>query len=305
MKTHIAFVLLGALALPAAAAPPRPDADRFIAAQGWKKHAHFRPVAMPATDIVPIMYFGAGAAGPSCALLASGAPSPVFIPMLGPAPGQRYPQCARITDASAFAAGGKHYLVFELLNRDARAEKAVVYFYVSKDASGQYAPDVKLNAAAASAAVIAAAAQGRRVGVPDGARLARLALLHAAAPGMTYLHADSISDGVRTLAPFADQGHTRCDFVSEAGGRIVRIGHDVFAEGDQCVDVLATSQFERAGTTYFLAMFKGLRKKRMAVISVTRANVVTAEKHLAALATDNVKMTEMRSVKNYLRTKLK
>ena len=305
MKTPIAFVLLGALALPAAAAPSRPDADQFIAAQGWKKHPHYRPVAMPATDIVPIMYFAAGAAGASCGLLASSAPSPVFIPMLGPAPGQAYPQCARITDASAFEAGGRQYLVFELLNRDARAEKAIVYFYVFKNASGNYAADDQLNAAASSAGIAAAAATGRPAGAAPGVRLARLARLQAAAPGMTYLQGDSLFDGGRTFAPFADKGHTRCDFVSEAGGRIVRIGHDVFAEGDQCIDVLSTSQFERAGTTYFLAMFKGLRKKRMAVISVTRGNVVTAEKKLAALATDNVKMTEMRSVKDYLRTKLK
>lgn len=139
-----------------------------------------------------------------------------------------------------------------------------------------------------------------------------LALAACAAPALPAIAAtpqsmapiapDSIVSGERRFMPFQDAGHTQCTFVIDVPGKVEKFDHTLFAKGDTCTEVLASTKFERAGTTYFVTMFKGLSRKHLAVFSVSKANKIAPEKQLAIKARDNAKMTTMRSVRVYLET---
>lgn len=134
--------------------------------------------------------------------------------------------------------------------------------------------------------------------------LAALAAASLAAPAVTMapLAPESIVSGDRRYMPFQDSGHTLCTFVIDVAGNVEKFDHTLFAKGDTCTEVLASTKFERAGATYFVSMFKGLTRKHLAVISVSKANKVAAEKQLALKARDNAKLTTMRSVRLYLQS---
>lgn len=132
--------------------------------------------------------------------------------------------------------------------------------------------------------------------------LVALAAPALAAPAVTMapLAPESIVSGDRRFMPFQDTGHTLCTFVIDVAGTVEKFDHTLFAKGDSCTEVLASTKFERAGATYFVSMFKGLTRKHLAVISVSKANKVAAEKQLAIKARDNARLTTMRSVRVYL-----
>jgi len=69
--------------------------------------------------------------------------------------------------------------------------------------------------------------------------------------------------------------------------------------------VLATSKFAKGDKTYYMTMFRGLTQKRMAIVSISKTNVITPEKELAALASAKAPMTDMRSVRMLLLPHLK
>lgn len=124
----------------------------------------------------------------------------------------------------------------------------------------------------------------------------------AASPAsiMAPLAPESIVSGERRYVPFQDAGHTLCTFVIDIAGKVEKFEHTLFAKGDSCTEVLASTKFERGGATYFVSMFKGLTRKHLAVFSVSKGNKVAAEKQLALKAGANAKMTTMRSVRMYL-----
>lgn len=126
----------------------------------------------------------------------------------------------------------------------------------------------------------------------------------AAAPVSTMapLAPESIVSGERRYVPFQDSSHTLCTFVIDIAGKVEKFDHTLFAKGDSCTEVLASTKFERGGATYFVTMFKGLTRKHLAVFSVSKGNQIAAEKQLALKAGENAKMTTMRSVRMYIET---
>lgn len=288
------FLLAALCSIPSAASAGVPDAAAYIAARGWTPYKQHKPLRMPVRDIVPVMYIAKGDTVPSCGLLFQGKGASVFIDVLGPEEAGGFPQCLSIDDAAAFELDKKQYLVFEIVNRDTRDDTYRQFFYVYKDGAGQYLKDVTLQDATDPGF------RGKTKGAAEGVKLAKAALIRKLAPGMALLGRDSIYSETGTYAVLEDKRGARCAFVFEKAGSIFKFDHAAFSGADKCTDILATSKFDKNGKTYFMTMFKGLKQKRLAIVSISKSNVIVPEKELAALAGAKASLTDMRSVRMFI-----
>ena len=301
LKCTLLLAMFGVIPAISGAAPL--DIAAFIKERGWTGAKIIAPFKMPVNDIVPVMYFTKTGA-PACGLLSQSKSGASFIEMLGPDPSTGWPQCMGINDVAAFDIDNKKYLVFELANRDTREDTHREFFYVYKDRAGVYTAD-KMPGIDTPAEGARPLFKGRAKGALEGVRLAKAAFIKRAAAGLALVQRDSIYADTAAYAVFADQTHTKCAFVLQSGSMVSKFDHTLFSNADACTDTLATSKFDKGGKTYYMTMFRGLKQKRMAIVSVTNANVITAEKELAALAAANAPMTDMRSVRMFLLPYLK
>lgn len=300
MKLYDILLLVAAfVAFPDTAVAAPPDAAAFIKARGWTAAKPAKPLKMPADDIVPVVYFADTSGSAGCGLLAQDKGETSFIEMLGPKPNAGWPQCTGINDVASFKMDKKHYLVFEITHRETQKHVYPDYFYVFKNSVGGYTLDDKIGPEVPAKAT-PPLFKGKAKGALEGVRLAKAALIQRAASGMALVRRDSLYADTAAYAVFGDQRHTKCVFILQTGGVLSKIDHTAFASGDACIETLATSRFDKNGKTYYMTMFRGLKQKRMAIVSVTKDNVITAERELAAQATAKAPLTDMRSVRMFL-----
>lgn len=283
------------------AAAAAPDAAAYIAARGWRPYEQHKPLPRPAADIAPVLYFAPGDTAPSCGLLSQGKGAPAFIDVLRPERPGGFPQCLAIDAAAAFSLDKNPYLVFEIVNRDSKTDTYRQYFYVYKNSAGAWVKDEELHLALARSRN-APGFREKLKGVADGVRLAKASFIRKSMPGMTLSPRDSIYTDSASYAVLEDKAARQCAFVLEKAGTLFRFDHTTFAGGDKCTDVLATSKFNEKGKIYFMTMFKGVKQKRLAIVSVSQSNAVTAEKELAALALAKASLTDMRSVRMFIQS---
>lgn len=281
------------------------NVPQFIAQQAWTPYAP-RSVALPSSEVAVVTYFAKGATAPSCGLLTQASSAPEFIEILSPEPGAGFPQCLTINDVAQFELDKKKYLVFEYINRDTKEDFYREYFYVYKDAAGHYVADKELNNSAAYPESVRASANGPNPPrAKDGVKRAKGTLISKIVPSMSFLARDFLLDDTRAFAVFQDKAKEKCNFVLDSGTKPAIFGHEIFSEGDKCSEILASSKLDKDGKTYYLAMFKGAAKNRLAVISVNKENAIVAEKDAAIATTKHTKLTDMKSAKTALLTNLK
>ena len=89
----------------------------------------------------------------------------------------------------------------------------------------------------------------------DGVKAARAAYLGKAFAQWRFLERDFISDIASSFAILENKKNQQCLFVAEAGAVPVSLNHTEYAPASKCSSVLASSRLDKAGTTYYLAMF--------------------------------------------------
>lgn len=286
-------------------ASPPVDVAQYVAQRGWRTNPVKAP-AIPAADIATVSYLKQGSSVPSCGLLAQGPRGPAFIEVLTAPDDDDYPHCVLIQDAAAFELNKKKYLVFEYISRDTRDDLYRSYFFVYKDAAGGYVADRELNDSDAADDAVEYHNIGKIAPhAAEGARRARAFSVGKTLPGAAFLGRDFVTDGNTSLAIFHDKSKEACTFVVDTGGEPARYGHELFAEGDKCASVLASSKLLKAGTTYYLALFKGASKNHLAVISVKDDRSANPEKQLALAAGSKGKVATVKDAKAAIESALK
>lgn len=234
-----------------------PDVSKYAAQQGWTSVKTYIPT-LRVNDIVPVLFTAKGDVAPSCGLLAHTAAGTEFFEMMSPENGAGFPQCLTISDVAAFELRNRRYLVIEYIDRDTVEDFYRGYFYLYRDADGRYVADSELNDSTVWTEPVRASRD--RFDTPraqEGIKRAKGTLLAKAVPGMRFLGRDFIAGKTSAFAAFHDPSNDRCTFLVDAGGKPISYGHELFAHGDKCKSVLASAKMERAGTTYYLALFKG------------------------------------------------
>ena len=283
---------------------PSPDVSKYVAQQGWSL-AKAKSPTLPVSDIAPVVYTARGDFAPSCGLLAQTAAGTEFFEMLSPEEGAGFPQCLAVNDAAAFELRNRQYLVFEYINRDTKEDFYRQYFYVYRDSTGRYMADKELNDSAVWTESLRASPNS--VNAPlaqEGVRRAKGILLSKAVPGMQFLEREFMAGKTSTFAAFHDKSNEKCAFVVDVGAKPVIFGHELFAGGDKCKTVLAAGKMDHAGTTYYLALFKGSTRNHVGVVSVADNNTVAAESKRAIAAAKKSTLVDMKTVKAALKSAL-
>jgi hypothetical protein len=262
-------------------------------------------VASPVPGIVSLMYFSKGASGPSCALLLEGATAPALLELSSSDPGETYPECMGIIDAAGFKLVGREYVVFQYQTRETREDIINRYRYVVKDRSGRYQDADELNNT--EAPISASPVKGPGDNTPrarEGVAFARTIMARQSMPGTALQTRDYVVDGVRSFAIFQDKARSACTFVVDDGTRSFRYAHTLFAAGDTCTTILAAGKLEYRGATYYIAMFRGTSRVRLAIASVGATGTVTSNDALAIAATSSSLKT-MKEAKSAIATALR
>jgi hypothetical protein len=244
------------------------------------------------------LYTAKGDAAPSCGLLAHTASGTEFFEMLSSDQEAGFPQCLTISDAAAFDLRNRHYVVVEYIIRDTVEDFYRQYFYLYRDAAGRYIPDGELNDSTVWTEPLRASRDS--IDAPrarEGVRRAKGTLLAKAVPGMRFLGREFMAGKNSAFAAFYDKASDRCAFLVDAGGKNATFGHELFAKGDKCESVLASGKMERAGRTYYLALFKGVSRNHLAVVSVAPSNDIAAETSLALSAERKSTLLDLRAAK--------
>ncbi|GGB94922.1 hypothetical protein [Pseudoduganella buxea] len=281
-----------------------PDVSKYAAQQGWTLVKSNTP-KLPVSDITPVLYTAKGDAAPSCGLLAHTAAGTEFFELMSPEKGAGFPQCLLINDAAAFEVRSRQYLVVEYIARDTVEDFYRQYFYLYRDPAGRYIPDSELNDAVVWTEPVLASRDG--IDVPraqEGVRRARGTLLSKTVPGMRFLGREFMAGKNSSFAVFQDRANSKCVFLVDVGAKPATYGHELFAKGDKCESVLASGKMERAGTTYYLALFKGVVRNHLGIVSVGPNNVVAAETGLAIAVGKKSKLADLKSAKEALKLSL-
>ncbi len=281
-----------------------PDVSKYAAQQGWTSVKSNTP-KLPVSDITPVLYTAKGDAAPSCGLLAHTAAGTEFFELMSPEKGAGFPQCLQINDAAAFEVRSRQYLVVEYVARDTVEDFYRQYFYLYRDPAGRYIPDSELNDAVVWTEPVLASRDG--IDAPraqEGVRRARGTLLSKTVPGMRFLGREFMVGKNSSFAVFLDKANSKCVFLVDVSARPATYGHELFAKGDKCESVLASGKMERAGTTYYLALFKGVVRNYLGIVSVGPNNVVAAEAGLAAAVDKKSKLADLKTAKEALKLSL-
>lgn len=281
-----------------------PNVSQYVTQQGWSLVKSKAPM-LPVSDIAPVVYTAKGDFAPSCGLLAQTAASTEFFEMLSPEQGTGFPQCLAINDVAAFELRNRQYLVFEYINRDTKEDFYRQYFYLYRDPAGRYVVDSELNDSAVWTDSLRASPNS--VNPPraqEGVRRAKGTLLSKAVPGMQFLEREFMAGKTSTFAAFHDKTKEKCTFVVDVGAKPVMFGHDLFAGGDKCKTVLAAGKMDHAGSTYYLALFKGTTRNHVGVVSVAPNNIVAAETKGAIAAAKKSTLVDLKTAKVALKSAL-
>lgn len=288
---------------PTGASTP-PNVSTYVKQQGWSL-VKSKALTLPVNDIAPVVYTAKGDFAPSCGLLAHTAAGTEFFEMLSPEQGAGFPQCLVVNDVAAFEMRNRQYLVFEYINRDTTEDFYRQYFYLYRDSAGRYVADNELNDSAVWAEPFRASKN--RINAPqatEGVRRAKGILLSKAVPGMKFLEREFMAGKTGTFAAFHDKAKEKCTFLVDVGAKPSVFEHDLFASGDKCKTVLAAGKMEHAGATYYLALFQGVKRNHLGVVSVGPNNVVAAESNGAIAAAKKSELKDLKTAKEALKSAL-
>ena len=177
------------------------------------------------------------------------------------------------------------------------------FFYVYKNAAGQYVPDEQLNQAVGSAGDVEPKSRARSIPkAVDGVRLARTDAMRQSEPTLEFLARDVVSDSDGAFAVFKDKRKGRCSFVVDNGRELIKYSSELFVDGGRCTNYLASSKLDVVGRIFYLGLFKGDDAAiRLAIFSVAKdTSVVRPEKGLALSAAAAGRAADIKSLKTYL-----
>lgn len=283
MKKLIAACLLMAASNGGAATAPAIDTAGYALQRGWTPY-HTRDMATsPVSDVAPVMFYNQGNSVPSCGVLTVAAPGepPNFIELVGSDPGVGFPQCLAIVSLTLFRLQSRDYIGITYLSRDTREDAERGFHYLVHDPARGWDTDTLLTSTVAAQSVGAAQPQNiPSLASADVLRRARLATLRSSAASWQLVERDVISDKSSSFAIEYDQKDRQCRFSVEAGASAVVVAHTSFAHSATCDEVLASSRYQNAEKTYYLAMFAIQGKlQRIGVMSVAadgRIDIETA-----------------------------
>jgi hypothetical protein len=267
------------------------DPEKFIRERGWGA-TDAKPTAIsPSRDVVPIMFHENGNSVSSCGILltAPGTQEPRFVELVRTEPGMTYPHCMAIDSMTAFKLGGKPYISVEYVQRETREDsyRYSTLFYLG---SGGYIKDASLGSGLEDSPELAKALIGMK--------MARIKYIKRIFPRWRFLERHFISEKNSSFAAFENPEAHRCHFVVEAGTTPTALNHDDFVAETSCTNVLASSRLEKAGTIYYLAMFKSQGSaSKVAVASVEPSGKITAEKTLSDRVNRASPVKDIRSAK--------
>lgn len=245
--------------------------ERYARRHGWEDYAVAKAAGPGVPGVLPVTYSEKDAFAPSCALLATapGAKAAQLLELTGPAHGEDWPRCQGIVSLAAFRLANRQYLAAGFVQHDTREDHYRTYSYFYRDAGGGYVHDEALGHVERDGAA------PDRPG--DGVKAGRAAYLKKTWPQWRFLDRHFMSDPASSFAVFDEPAAQRCHAVAETGAAPVAV------DLARCSGVLATSRLERAGTVYYLALFRqGKDGQGIAVVSAARDGRVAAEERLAA-----------------------
>lgn len=281
-----------------------PDVFKYAAQQGWTSVKAGTP-KLPLNDIAPVVYTAKGDIAPSCGLLAHTAIGIEFFEMLSPEKGSGFPQCLNISDAAEFELRNRQYLVVEYINRDTVEDFYRQYFYLYRDSAGRYTTDSELNDSVVWTDPLRASRDSVNASrAQEGVKRAKGTLLAKAVPGMRFLEREFMTGKNSSFAAFHDKASDKCVFLVDAGAKRATYGHELFAKGDKCDIVLASGKMENAGTTYYLALFKGAVRNHLAIVSVASGDAIAAETDLALGVETKGTLADLKTAKERLKSLL-
>jgi hypothetical protein len=273
---------------------------KFIRQRGWALYESNHVARSPSPDIAPVLYYEKGGFAPSCGLITTSPQAgPDFIEILGPDSDVEWPQCLNIVSMIPFKLASKNYIAVEYVIRDTREDFYRSFHYVYRDTAKGYITDKILTNAVPNGPASDVSVMMRPASkAMDGVKFARAAHLAKAFPQWRLPDRDFILGKTSSFAILEDQRAQRCNFVAEGGAALVSLNHEEFAPGTKCVTVSASSRLEKAGTMYYLAMFKSDQGKQVvAVTSVSADGKVTAEKALTDAVNRSGATKDMKSAK--------
>ena len=276
-----------------------PDVAKYAAQQGWTLSSGKLPRS-PVPEVAFVVYHAKTVNTQSCGLLTQTGTAPAFFSLSEPEADTGWPICSGINEALAYDMNGKRYFIVEFVEHSTREDYVREYFFAYKDSAGRYVADAELNA---SEAAIDQTARTGDFSVPrakDGIRQAKAFFMSKSIPGMEIRYRDFIADDLRSFAIFQDSAKSRCSFAVQAAGKIQTFPQAAFADDGKCREVLASGKLEKNGLVYYIAMYKGTKQNRLAVVSVNSANVATAEKALSMAANQSASLTDMKAAKRAL-----
>lgn len=284
---------------PAHAAEPL-DAEQLIRNRGWEVHASKQLARSPVPEIVPVMYDQKGSSGPSCGLVLASATGnkPGFVELVSADDSATYPYCINIASMVPFKMNGKEYIAVEYIQRDTREEFHRHFLYLYRNPTMNYVVDESLNSVVPEDSTASSAVSSSSSKALEGIRLARTEHLTKTFPKWRLLERHFISERASSFAVLDDQKAQQCYFVAENGAAPVTSNQADFSSGQKCIDVLASSRLEKAGTVYYLALFKtGKGVPTVAITSINPNGQVTLEKALSYTINRSATTGNIRQVK--------
>jgi hypothetical protein len=266
--------------------------EQFVRQRGWKSFELKDIARSPTPDITPVIYYEKEGFAQSCGLIitAPSAKEPRLIELTGPEEGTGWPQCLNIGSMVPFKLHDRDYISVEFIQRDTREESYRHYVYIYRDTAKGYVTDEDLSEVVPDRPTASKPM--------DGVRFGRTNYLAKAFSKWRFLSRDFISDKGSSFAVFEDKKTQQCYFVAESGGAPMALSNVEFAPGTKCVETLASSRLDKAGTVYYLAMFKSDKGAHVVgVTSVSQDGQVTAEKALSYALNRSSRTKDIKSAK--------
>lgn len=257
-----------------------PDAGAFLTGRG-AHDAGLRLLARsPSADVTPLAFVDKGRSTPTCGLLLArpGNTAAEFVELTGPDETSAFPHCAGILSMTPFRLGSRQTIAVEYLTRDTRDDLYRQFAYLRQEPARGFVVDEHMGGGGEDASVRVGAAARPGLGI----RHARMDALKKAYPGWTMRERDFIADGDGSFAIFEDGKTRACHLAAEAGGAPLAMGLGEIVPGARCTGVLASTRLQKAGTTYYLAMFASADGRQpVAVMAVRPDGRVAADTALS------------------------
>nr|WP_314539335.1 hypothetical protein [uncultured Massilia sp.] len=281
MKSTFMSIIVGCtLSIHVDCMAQEPNVARFLAARGAHDAGYKHVAASPRPDIAPVVFIDKDGAVPSCGIIYAARQSGAqdYIELVGADPGANFPQCLNIRSMAAFKLQNRQYVAVEYLARETREDVARNFSYVYENSAGGFTLDESLTSVLPDEE-----GKGESAGSGETAiKLARIAALKNAFAQWQLHERDFISDKNSSFAIFEEKKSRQCHLVAEAGAAPVSAHLTDIVADARCTSALASTRLERAGTTYYLAMFKSDDGKYLVTVtSVDKDGKIASEKRLS------------------------